>query len=306
MFLEVDEDFPDHPKTRHFCRLIQHRQGWSWIILLWRFCTKYAKDGDLTSLGAEGIEFNLDWTLGEGKLYDALVGAGFIDVLADGRLVVHDWDKHQGKWIRKLEADRRAAKERREGRRRTDAKTDEPVSLYELAETEKQEELPIASASASPETSVGATSVRRRCDVGAMFAENRTSVGDSIAKQSLAKLSEADPREEGARAPVYSAEFETAWSAYPTYRGSKHDAWRAWRRQKPALDAVLGGIERWKKHPDWMKNGGEFIPGMGPWLNKRAWETEIMPRGSPGLSEREQRGQRNVQAWLEMHGVSDG
>lgn len=140
MFLEVDEDFTEHPKSLRLCRILMNPLGWAYVIKLWRWCTKYQKDGDLTLYEKGEIEYALGWTLEEGVLFAALVKAGFVEEVG-GRVLVHDWDKHQGKWIRKLEADRERARERRNGRRAEDRSSDEPVSLHDLAESDRQLDL---------------------------------------------------------------------------------------------------------------------------------------------------------------------
>lgn len=98
--------------------------------------------------------------------------------------------------------------------------------------------------------------------------------------------------------PTYPAEFEAAWCAFPKRRGTKHDAYDRWRRLKPrpALDAVLTGIEAWKRSQDWRKDAGEFIPAMSVWLRKRAWESPPDPApGQQRLSRVEAMNQRKLQ-----------
>lgn len=187
MFLEVDEDFIEHPKAVRLCRLLMNPLGWAYVIKLWRWCTKYQRDGLLSGYEVGEIEFALGWTLDEGKLVAALVKAGFIDETKEG-LRVHDWDKHQGKWIRKFEAERQRSRERREGRRQAD-RDDAPVSLHELAETEKQAELPV-----EPSINRGATAVRpqRDRDSSALLsnAEQSKEGGDPPARDPSAPATE--------------------------------------------------------------------------------------------------------------------
>lgn len=114
MWLEVDEDLPEHPKSLRLCAALMNPLGWAYVIKLWRWCVKFAPSGDLTGYGAEEIEYGLGWTLDGGKLYAALKNARFIEDTADGRVVVHDWMEHQGRALKKMEKD---AKRKRISRR---------------------------------------------------------------------------------------------------------------------------------------------------------------------------------------------
>lgn len=133
MFLAVDVAMLRHPKTMRLRRLLQDSRAALYVIELWAWCSEYAKDGDLTDFAAEEIEGGIGWTLDAGKLYAALRDAGFIDFTEDGRVLVHDWDNHQGKWIAKMEAERTRLKDWRAGRRKSDKP--EPHPAQELVET---------------------------------------------------------------------------------------------------------------------------------------------------------------------------
>ena len=91
----------------------------------------------------------------------------------------------------------------------------------------------------------------------------------------------AKPRRVAAKAATthkYSEAFEVAWKAYPHHggRSSKHESFERWHKMR--LEAVAGLPElilRWiawqAKQHDWVKQGGQFIPGMQVWLSKRPW-----------------------------------
>lgn len=70
--------------------------------------------------------------------------------------------------------------------------------------------------------------------------------------------------------------FEAFWRVYPKRR-SKHDAERAWAKLKPdeALQAqILTAVEAQCRSPDWLKEGGKFIPYPASWLNAGGWKDE--------------------------------
>ena len=58
------------------------------------------------------LELALGWHGGRGRLIDAFIKVGFIDV-KEGHLEVHDWGEHQGYWIKKSINDKELSKARR-------------------------------------------------------------------------------------------------------------------------------------------------------------------------------------------------
>lgn len=70
--------------------------------------------------------------------------------------------------------------------------------------------------------------------------------------------------------------FDAFWSAYPK-RKSKQDAIKAWRKLSPSPDTqqqILAALAWQRQSPDWLKDGGQFIPGAEKYLNGRRWEDE--------------------------------
>ena len=66
------------------------------------------------------------------------------------------------------------------------------------------------------------------------------------------------------------------WPAYPRKTG-KPDALKAFRALKvdpELLAAILLGLAKWRVHPRWTKDAGQFIKHPGPWLRSRLWEDE--------------------------------
>lgn len=80
--------------------------------------------------------------------------------------------------------------------------------------------------------------------------------------------------------PKGASRFDEFWKRFPDQRkGDKAKCKKLWA--KLGLDyiavEVLAGLDRWLDSADWAKNGGEFIPGPHPWLNKAKWEASPMP-----------------------------
>ena len=77
--------------------------------------------------------------------------------------------------------------------------------------------------------------------------------------------------------------FEEFWIAYPR-KISKKTTERVFNRIKPdekTFQAILSGLEKYKQTPQWLKDGGQFIPHPTTWLNQERWKDEIeAPRQS--------------------------
>lgn len=77
--------------------------------------------------------------------------------------------------------------------------------------------------------------------------------------------------------------FAAFWQQYPR-KVAKPAAQKAWKRLKPSrqtLPLLMAALDRQKSSPDWLKDGGQFIPHPASWLNGRRWEDEIAaPTGS--------------------------
>ena len=75
----------------------------------------------------------------------------------------------------------------------------------------------------------------------------------------------------GAMTQTTEAEFSQFWSYYPKKK-SKGDAYKAWIQtasKRPDLATVLKALVVLRESPDWLKEGGQFVPYPSTWL--RAW-----------------------------------
>jgi hypothetical protein len=125
MFLEVDEDFPTHPKSIRLGVLTGNPVAWAFIQKLWCFCCKHQKDGDLTAYEPAEIEGFAGWTANDGVLYAAAVKVGFIDEEeecdAGGAMLVarrvHNWMKRTGDAIVRMRTEAERKKSFREAKR---------------------------------------------------------------------------------------------------------------------------------------------------------------------------------------------
>lgn len=109
-WLRLESDIVDHPKTGRLEALLgEPLAGWYVIrALSWmsRFCPAgHVRDSDGTSL-----ESSAKWRGDSGKLLEAFVSCGWLDVVPGG-WEWHDWAEHQGKVAHKAakERERKAA-----------------------------------------------------------------------------------------------------------------------------------------------------------------------------------------------------
>ncbi len=70
--------------------------------------------------------------------------------------------------------------------------------------------------------------------------------------------------------------FAQFWAAYPK-RKDKIKAQKAFNKLNPdeaLLAEILAALDWQKQSPDWLKNGGQFVPYAATYLNGRRWEDE--------------------------------
>ena len=80
-------------------------------------------------------------------------------------------------------------------------------------------------------------------------------------------------------------DFEQFWRAYPRRIG-KGVARRAFAKAivKTTLAAMIAAIQWQRTQPQWLKDGGQFIPHPSTWLNQERWDDE--PTRMPNLSDK--------------------
>jgi hypothetical protein len=74
-------------------------------------------------------------------------------------------------------------------------------------------------------------------------------------------------------------QFERFWMAYP-WRRAKKPARKAFERalKKTSLAAMLQALDWQRLQPQWLKQGGAFIPLPTTWLNQERWDDQPPPQ----------------------------
>lgn len=107
MYLRLDEGFFTHPKTLALCRILQNREAGMFILRLWRWAVRSSPSGDLSGMDPQDIEDIAQWRGPPGACYAALASVEFIDELAAGGRVLHDWHDWTGADVEELQAEAR-------------------------------------------------------------------------------------------------------------------------------------------------------------------------------------------------------
>jgi hypothetical protein len=104
MYLEIDEGFPRHRKTLRLAGLMRNPCAGMYMLQLWTWACRSCPDGVLRDMAPAEIEMIVGYTEGDGRCFEAMVKAGFIDVLADGTAVIHGWMERTGGALERMEA----------------------------------------------------------------------------------------------------------------------------------------------------------------------------------------------------------
>ena len=79
-------------------------------------------------------------------------------------------------------------------------------------------------------------------------------------------------------------EFDIFWEKYPL-KLAKKQAWLAWKKDEPELDAVMTALECWKRSKKWLAEEGRYIPRADKFIEEKHYELppkESVPRGASG------------------------
>ena len=78
--------------------------------------------------------------------------------------------------------------------------------------------------------------------------------------------------------------FDKFWDAYPL-KLAKKQAWLAWKKEEPDLDAVMTALDCWKRSRKWRTDEGRYIPRGDKFLEEKHYLTipkDTVPSGASG------------------------
>jgi hypothetical protein len=132
-YVEAHATLHNHPKTKKLARTlsITTPTAIGHLLCLWWWCQDYAQDGNLSDMTTSEIAEAADWPGDPDAFVNALLECGkeskpgYLEIAADGALLVHDWQEYGGKLFIKRQ---QAAKRQANWRERHTAKSDAPVT----------------------------------------------------------------------------------------------------------------------------------------------------------------------------------
>lgn len=101
--------------------------------------------------------------------------------------------------------------------------------------------------------------------------------GNSLLREENRTEQKGTEQNRTALARVEPDGFEAFWADYPKKK-SRSDAERAWRKLAPSPDLrqrIHDAIAAQRCSPQWLREGGQYIPYPASWLNGRRWEDEV-------------------------------
>lgn len=290
---------PSHPKTKKLLRRLGPAAGWSFVcLILWTRVNR--PDGDLAGMSTEDIELAADWAGESDAFARELVSVGFLDG-TESAYVLHDWAEHQP-WSAGAEARsdkaRWAALCKQHGR--IEAARLMPEYAKRLLEASQKPDAGRSEDATGMPLAVlgGATSTP--------VAGSRSAPSPSPSPSPTPTLDTPPAPQGGGGKGSLPGEgdllFMQFWLAYPRKTG-RADAWKAWQALKVdagLLAQMLAGLARWKVHPRWVKDGGQFVKTPGPWLRQKLWTDEEVC--GPGTALQASAPQGEVPAWVKAAG----
>ena len=118
---------------------------------------------------------------------------------------------------------------------------------------------------------------KNRQNVNSRWNKHDTTVCDGI------QLNTNDTKEKEKEKEKEKDLFAQFWAAYPK-RKDKAKAQSAFAKLHPneqLLAEILAALDWQKQSPDWLKDGGQFVPYASSYLNGRRWEDETPQNNAP-------------------------
>lgn len=241
----------EHPKFR-MLRAVLQLPDWGVVGILeslWNITAKWKDHGGIGEWSNAEIACAIGWVGDPEQLIEALTRTGWLDEHPTHRLMVHDWQDHQPRYVTE-----RIRLQQKRGKRQVLHNVGN--GCQENAHTQpnptKPNHIP-----PNPQGGSNAEALRRAADV------------DGIAPL-----------------PKDNTGFTRFWAAWPAHprKAAKAQCARHWKRQgcDDITEQVIAAVERCKVSRDWVKNSGEFIPAPATWLNQRRWEAPatLAPQGA--------------------------
>jgi hypothetical protein len=212
------------------------------------------------------VEFIADWYGEPGKLLDALIECGWLDIVDDSTVQVHDYADHAPSYVKKRDYQKEYMREYRQ-------RKDSLDSVRPNTSNVSPNTLPVS-------TLLDVVSVPTKHNITKPNITEEICIEDQSNNNSVA----GTPKQGLLLNEEDDKEFEEFWKAYPQseHKDRKTDALKKWksRKLKKQFTAIMEGLERWKLSKKW--SDPQYINNPANWLEGRMWmET---PQENPGIS----------------------
>lgn len=202
------------------------------------------------TIKAAEVEHIADWHGETGKLFDALIECGWLDVVNDETVQVHDYADHAPSYVKKRDYQKEYMREYR--------KRKEPLD-------------PVR-----PNT----PNVRQCKDV---LDAVSVPTQPNITKHNITKPNKED-KKEGLPHDDALDKFSQFWEAYPrcANKDRKEAARKKWKSRKldKQFTEIMEGLEKWTRSKKW--SDPTYIHNPANWIEAKMWMEE--PQENPGIS----------------------
>ena len=96
-------------------------------------------------------------------------------------------------------------------------------------------------------------------------------------------------------------DFDRFWHAYPrrTAKGTARKAWAKLAPDAALVERILEALVWQTRQPDWLRDGGTYIPYPASWLRAERWDDE--PVTLPQFGERSLRSLKAIYGDSDVH-----
>ena len=201
------------------------------------------------------VEFIADWYGDEGKLLDALIECGWLDIVDECTVQVHDYADHAPAYVKKRDYQKDYMREYRK--------------CKDVLDTVRPN---------TPNVSTPLDLTDTKLDVVSVPTIHNHTIHNLTEDNTLLIENKPIPEKKPAKPTQDNTAFETFWKEYPR-KVAKPNALKALKakRLNESIDIILSGLERWKASRQWTKDAGQFIPHPTTWLNRESWNDDVEP-----------------------------
>ncbi len=238
--------------------LLRKALGWDknqavgFLHRFWWLVLEQAPNGDVSGLAAEMMAETLGMkadVVSQALELMASKEIGLLDRTTDGKLLVHEWPKYTGRYLRDSLW------------KRSPEKWLQMITMYGscivLADSQ------LTSPKQSPTEGAG-------CPI-LSAVPNQTRPNYSSSPTGAGDARPASLKSGKNPANTYSVEFERFWAAFPRKVG-KGAAYARWKSRRPPLEDVLKAIAIQRQCAQWQDI--TLIPHPDTWLNQKRWEDD--------------------------------